>query len=60
MKECVLTELAEALGGLGDLPAAPLQLTLQPLAQVQDPNDPAQQVAGHLPGEARRRQQAIT
>lgn len=44
----VLTELVEALSSLGDLPAAPLQLPLQPLAQVQDPNDPAQQVTGHL------------
>lgn len=47
-REGVLTELVEALGSLGDFPAAPLQLPLQPLAQVQDPNDPAQQVTGHL------------
>lgn len=51
---CVLTELTEALRGLGNLPAAPLQLTLKSLAQVQDPNDSAQQVTGHLPRKSRQ------
>lgn len=46
--EGLLTKFVEALGSLGDFPAATLQLPLQPLAQVQDPNDPAQQVTGHL------------
>ena len=49
-----LTELVEALRCLGDLPAAALQLALQPLAQVQDADDPAQQVTGHLWGGARQ------
>lgn len=44
----VLTQFIEALSCLGDLSAAPLELTLEPLAQVQDTNDPPQQVAGHL------------
>lgn len=48
LKVRVLTEFVEALSRLGDLSGAPLQLTLQPLAQVQDANDPPQQVAGHL------------
>lgn len=44
----VLTEFVQALSSLGDLPAAPLELPLEPLAQVQDTNDPPQQVTGHL------------
>lgn len=44
----VLTEFVQALSSLGDLPAAPLELPLEPLAQVQDTNDPPQQVTGYL------------
>ena len=44
----MLTQLIEALGSLGDLPAPALQLALEPLAQVQDTDDPPQEVARHL------------
>lgn len=47
-KRQVLTQFVEALSSLGDLSGAPLQLTLQPLAQVQDANDPPQEVTGYL------------
>lgn len=44
----VLTKLVKALSRLGDLPAASLQLSLKPLAQIQDANDPPQKVTGTL------------
>jgi len=44
-----LTQFVETLGSFSDLSAAPLQLTLQSFAQVQDTNYPSQQVTRHLP-----------
>lgn len=55
MYRVVLTQFVEALSSLGDLPGAPLQLTLQSLAQVQDANDPSQEVTGHLGRRGNRR-----
>ena len=43
-----LTEFVEALSCLADFPAAPLELPLQPLTEVQDPDDPPQQVTRPL------------
>lgn len=48
-----LTQLVEALGSFSDLSAAPLQLPLQSFAQVQDANNPSQQVTHHLPDKIR-------
>lgn len=48
-----LTQLVEALGSFSDLSAAPLQLPLQSFAQVQDANNPSQQVTRHLPDRIR-------
>lgn len=49
-----LTQLIEALGSFSDLSAASLQLPLQPFAQVQDANNPPQQVTRHLPARIRQ------
>lgn len=47
-KNDVLTKFIETLGSFGDLSTAPLKLSLQSLAQVQDTNDPPEQVTSHL------------